>query len=329
MCTRVLWADNGRAVYVGRNMDWFEDMHANAWVLPRGMERSGLTRQNPLRWRSAYGSLVLTAYDLCTVDGINEPGLAVHMLYLPETATAPRDPAVPGLSISLWLQWYLDTCATVAEAVARTRDAPFQLQMAADPVSGKLGTVHLALDDPGGDSAVIECIGGELRVYHDRRFLVMTNQPAFDQQLANLRRYRGFGGDERLPGTHEPADRFVRAAYYVTHLPPPASEREAVAALMSVMRNVAAPFGIADPERPNVSTTIWRTVENLSDRTLFFDGVLSPHVFWIQGARLVYDEGAPAQRLVVDGRYDLANDATALFEPAPMFPFVPATETDA
>lgn len=326
MCTRVLWNDNGRAVYVGRNMDWFEDLRTNLWSLPRGMERSGLTDQNPLVWSSRYGSLVATAYEAGTADGINEAGLAVHMLYLPETSVGPRDPDAPGLAMSLWAQWYLDSCATVAEAVDRTRRAPFQLRMAVEPGSGKATTVHLALDDPSGDSAVVECLGGEVRIYHDRRFRVMTNQPAFDEQLANLRRYRGFGGDERLPGTHEPADRFVRSAYYVTHLPKPASEREAVAALMSVMRNVAAPFGVADPERPNVSTTIWRTVENLDDRTMYFDGVLSPHVFWVDGRRLDYAEGSSPRRLLVDGHYDLANDVTDGFEPAAMFGFVPASE---
>ncbi len=326
MCTRVLWNDSGRAVYVGRNMDWFEDMHTNLWSLPRGMDREGMTEVNPLRWTSRFGSLIATAYDAGTADGINEAGLAAHMLYLPETSVGERDPAVPGLSMSMWPQWYLDQCATVAEAVERTRQAPFQLRMAVYPANGKAATVHLALDDASGDSAIIECIGGEVRIFHDRRYLVMTNQPRFEQQLANLRRYRGFGGDERLPGTNEPADRFVRSAYYVTHLPTPDSEREAVAALMSVMRNVAAPFGISDPERPNVSTTIWRTIENLSDMVLYYDGVLSPHLFWVEGRRLDFAEGAATLRLLVDGNFSLTNDVTDRFEPTPMFRFLPAIE---
>jgi choloylglycine hydrolase len=211
VCTRVLWNDNGRAVYVGRNMDWFEDIRTNLWVLPRGMARDGLTERNPLRWTSRFGSLIATAYDAGACDGINEAGLAVHMLYLPETSTGPRDPNVPGLSISEWVQWRLDVCGSVAEAVERTRAGMDQLQMAVEATSGKAATVHLALNDASGDSAVFECLDGEIRIYHGRRLLVMTNQPSFDQQLANLRRFRGFGGDERLPGAHEPADRFVRS----------------------------------------------------------------------------------------------------------------------
>ena len=90
-CSRVLWNDSGRNVIVGRNMDWFEDLKSNIWVLPRGMKRSGQSAVNPLEWTSKYGSVIVTAYDVGTADGINEKGLAVHFLYLPETKVAPRD----------------------------------------------------------------------------------------------------------------------------------------------------------------------------------------------------------------------------------------------
>jgi len=79
-CSRILWNDNGRSVIVGRNMDWFEDIKSNMWILPRGMERNGLAETNPLRWTSKYGSVVITAYDVGTADGINEKGLAGHLL---------------------------------------------------------------------------------------------------------------------------------------------------------------------------------------------------------------------------------------------------------
>ena len=260
-------------------MDWFEDLKSNIYVLPGGMKRDGLAVQNPLTWTSKYGSIAITGCEAVTADGLNEKGLAVHMLYLPETTTAPRDEKVPGLYMSMWVQYYLDNYATVEEAVNALKSQPYQLLMAVKPTSKKATTVHLALDDAIGDSAILECIKGEIKVYHNRKYVVMTNQPTFDKQLEDLKQYRGFGGEKKLPGTHEPADRFVRGAYYVTHLPKPQSDREAIAALMSVMRNVSAPCGIADPERPNVSTTIWRTVTDLSNGVLYYDSVMSPQVF--------------------------------------------------
>lgn len=322
-CSRILWNDTGRSVLVGRNMDWFEDLKSNAWVLPRGMKRDGLAPKNPLAWTSKYGSLIITAYDAGTADGINEKGLACHFLYLPETSVAPRDEKVPGLSMSMWAQFYLDNFATVADAVKAVKDQPFQLLMAVEPTSKKPTTVHLALNDAAGDSAVLECIKGEVKVYHSRDYTVMTNQPTFDKQLENLKQYRGFGGDKRLPGTHEPADRFVRGAYYVKHLPKPKTDREAVAALMSVMRNVSAPFGIADPERPNVSTTIWRTVTDLSRGVLYYDGVFSPQVFWVDTKKLNFAEGQPVRKLTVVDNFDLAGEVSGQFKPAEMFRFLP------
>jgi choloylglycine hydrolase len=322
-CSRVLWNDNGRCVLVGRNMDWLEDLKSNVWVLPRGMKRDGLAPKNPLAWTSKYGSVAITGHDLITVDGVNEKGLGVHALYLPETDVGARDEAVPGMCISLWAQYYLDRFATVKEAVDALKTQPYQLLMATDPSSGKPGTLHLALNDPTGDSAVLECLGGKFVVYHGREYVVMTNQPTFDKQLENLRQYRGFGGDKRLPGSHEPADRFVRGAYYVKNLPKPKSDREAVAALMSVMRNTSAPFGIADPDRPNVSTTIWRTVTDLTNGVLYYDGVFSPQVFWVDTRKLDFSEGRPVLKLTVVGNFDLMGEASGKFERAEMFKFLP------
>lgn len=321
-CSRVLWNDNGRSVIVGRNMDWFEDLKSNLWVLPRGMERSGQVPTNPLKWTSKYGSAVVTAYDSISADGINEKGLGVHMLYLPETKTGPRNEKLPGMTMSVWPQYYLDNFATVAEAVAALKTNPYQLVMVIEPNSGKAGTIHLALNDATGDSAVLECIDGEIKVYHSREYTVMTNQPTFDLQLENLKQYRGFGGDKRLPGTHEAADRFVRGAYYVKNLPKPKTDREAVAAMMSVMRNVSAPFGIADPDRPNISTTIWRTVTDLSNGVLYYDSVFSPQVFWVDTKKLKFEAGEPVRKLNVVGNFDLMGEVSDKFEKTEMFKFL-------
>lgn len=322
-CSRVLWTDSGRGVLVGRNMDWFEDIGTNMWVLPRGMAREGLTPANPLKWTSKYGSLILTGHDITTVDGINEKGFAAHILYLPETKCGPRDEKVPGLCIALWAQYYLDQFATVAEAMEALKTQPYQLQMTTDPNSGKPAAVHVALNDVSGDSAVLECIDGELKVYHSREYTVMTNQPTFDKQLENLKQYRGFGGDKRLPGTHEPSDRFTRAAYYARNLPRQKTDREAVAALMSVMRNVSAPFGEADPERPNVSTTIWRTVTDLTNGVLYYDSVFSAQVFWVNTKNLKFEPGSPVMKLTIVDNFDLMGEVSKEFRRTEMFKFVP------
>lgn len=248
MCTRVIWPDAAGAVLVGRNMDYHRDTGTNLWSLPRGVERDdGVGGE--LTWTATYGSLVASGYDMMSVDGMNEAGLSGHILWLAESEYGPRDASLPALSMAVWLQYFLDNFATVDEAAAWINESGVQVVPLGDPATGEVPAVHLALDDAGGDSAIIEYIGGKARVWHDRDYRVMTNSPTYDQQIELLKQVEGFGGDKPLPGTTLAADRFARAAYYVGRLPKPASQVEAIAGMLSVIRNTAQPFRI--PIRTN------------------------------------------------------------------------------
>jgi len=123
-CTRVLWNDNGFAVMVSRTMDWPESTEPILTVLPRGMARDGgkvgpevVVSDNPARWTSKYGSIVTTVYGIGSADGMNEMGLAAHMLYLNAADFGARDAAKPALHAGLWAQYLLDNASTVEEAL--------------------------------------------------------------------------------------------------------------------------------------------------------------------------------------------------------------------
>jgi len=181
-------------------MEWYEDQHPNLWVFPRGMERSGATRQNPAVWSSKYGSVVTSAYDIGTADGINEKGLVANMLFLDESDYGARDPARPGLVLSLWAQYYLDNFATVAEAVEASQPEPLQVVTMQFGETRKIsGTMHLSLADATGDSAVLEYLNGKLVIHHGRQFKVMTNEPNYDKQLALLKENKLMGGNRSHP----------------------------------------------------------------------------------------------------------------------------------
>lgn len=81
-CSRVLWVAGDGQVFVGRTQDWTEKANSSFRVYPRGMERTGAVAENPHKWTSKYGSLVITGYDLATHEGVNEKGLSAHILYL-------------------------------------------------------------------------------------------------------------------------------------------------------------------------------------------------------------------------------------------------------
>jgi penicillin V acylase-like amidase (Ntn superfamily) len=317
-CSRVLWADNGQAVVTGRNMDWPEDMRSDLWAFPRGIARKGGSGDaNEFAWTSKYGSVGVSVYDMAISDGMNEKGLVANLLWLSESDYGKRDPKLPGLALSLWAQYNLDSFATVAEAVAAIEKGQYQLVTAAMP-GHATATVHLSLSDETGDSAIIEIVdGGKVRVHHDRRYLVMTNSPPFAEQLANLEKYHVFGGAAPLPGTSEAADRFVRAAYYIQNQTKPSDIRQTVARMLSVMRNVSQPFVQPDPKRPEASHTIWRTVADSTDRIYFFESTLSPNIVWVNLPRIDFSAGAPVRKLDLSGKDgDLVGDVTDRFKPS-------------
>jgi penicillin V acylase-like amidase (Ntn superfamily) len=327
LCSRILWREkDGDLVIVGRNMDWFEDMGTSLWISPRGTERNGLTAENPLKWTSKYGSLIVSAYDIGAVDGINEKGLDGNMLFLAESDYGGRNSRIPGLSLSLWLQFFLDNFATVEEATDHLAKHPFQVR----PITAGKGKkvpirVHLSLADKSGDSAIIEFIGGKQEIYHDRRYMVMTNSPPFDMQIEGLQRYRGFGGSEELPGSTKAADRFVRAAFYLSRLPEPETERQAIAGVFSVIRNVSQPFGTAVADEPNTSPTIYRTVADLDNGIYFYESTTSPNIVWIDLKKIDFSAGM--RKLDLRGDRDLIGDVTPLFVPsAPFKPAAPDEE---
>ncbi len=321
-CTRVLWSAENGQVFVGRTQDWTEKANSAFRVYPRGIERTGAVVDNPLKWTSKYGSVVLSAYDIGTHEGVNEKGLSAHALYLAvEAAFGDRDPKREAIGIMQWVQYYLDNFATVAEAVEAQKSFTFQIEPLILP-NGYPTLVHVSLSDKSGDSAVIEYINGQAKIYHDRRFTVMTNEPTYDKQIDNLKQYRTFGGDKPLPGERTPSDRFVRAAYYASGLPKPASRGEAAAYMFSVIRNVSVPFGLGDPDRPNVASTIFRTVQDLTGGRYYFESTYAPNVVWIDYDKLDFSQGRPEMELQVEQKiFSLNGDVSGQLQPAKPFVF--------
>jgi len=320
-CSRALWSNSGKDMVVGRSMDWFEDTKTNLWLLPRGIERDGDVGKNSLHWKSKYGSVVAPIYDIASTDGMNEKGFTANLLYLVESDYGKRDESIPGMSVSLWAQYFLDNFATVAEAVKHTESHPFQLVPVTVGSANKPGNGHLALSDPSGDSAVIEFIGGKAKIYHGKQYTVMTNSPPFAQQLENLKQYKGFGGSKPLPGTDQAADRFVRAATYLADLPKPVNFRENIAYLLSVIRNVSTPFGVVDAARPNVAPTRWRVVADMNKLTYFYESTLSPNIVWVQFDKLDFKESAPVKKLDLVEHADYVGDVSDRFAAWPAFRF--------
>ena len=108
-CTRALYQGPDGLTITGRTMDWKEDIQTNLYILPRGVSRVGYDSNNTVKWTSKYGSIVATGYDIGTSDGMNEKGLVVNMLYLPESDyTRPGDTRpVMGIAFGRSMYWII------------------------------------------------------------------------------------------------------------------------------------------------------------------------------------------------------------------------------
>ena len=319
MCSVTRWSENGIAEVVARNMDWLEDLKSNIWVFPRGIKREGSAGKNSVKWTSKYGSIITSAYDICSTDGMNEKNFAGHLLWLAESDYGVRDENIPGLSLSLWLQYFLDNFAYVNEAINYVEKHPLQILPVTAGNTGKIAQIHMMIEDSTGDAAILEYIKGKLQFYHGREYIVMTNDPPFDKQIESLIQFKGFGGNKSLPGSTDSADRFTRGAYYQKNLPKPNNIRETIAGVISVARNIAQPFGSPDQNRPNISSTRWRTVSDLTNGVYFFESTTSPNIIWVFLRKLKFEKGSPVKKLDLVNEPDRIGDVSAEFQDSQPF----------
>lgn len=134
--------------------------------------------------------------------------------------------------------------------------------------------------------------------------------------------WKNIGGSVFLPGTNRASDRFARASYYIDAATQTSDPRLAVATVLSVMRTVSTPIGIATPGRPNAADTLWLTVYDQKGMRAFFQDTRGPGTVWVNFAGLDFREGSGPKKLQLDGNPDLAGDQTGNFRPADIFQFL-------
>lgn len=323
-CTRAVYLGPEGRILTGRTMDWKLPIVSNLWVFPRGMARDGAAGERSAEWTSVYGSLAVSGYDISTADGMNEAGLVVNLQWEVYASYPEDDGVTPRISLSVFPQYLLDRYATVAEAVADLKANPVLVQGGDVPVGppGKAATVHISISDATGDSAIIEFVNGEMVIWHDRSYQVMTNEPTFDRQLAVREYWQRVNPREFLPGTVRATDRFVRASFYINAVEQTSDPRRAAAAVFSVIRQTSVPWGISIADQPNLSTTRWRVVADHLDKRYYVESVTSPSVFWVDLEKLDLSEGAGVMMLDL-GLYMervMSGEVSASFVAA--FPFV-------
>lgn len=318
-CSLVFVNDRKVAKVVVRSMDLplsFPE-RPKFFVFPRGMPRNSQTSVIPgvkgrvegiggdtMRWTSKFGCSAMVSFDGAATDGLNEKGLAVHALVLEETQLEPTDNREK-LPDTHWAQYVLDNFATVKEVVDAHRTRKFRIVTAWSTDLGlpmHLG-VHLAVEDPSGDSAIFECVDGKLVVHHGPEYRVLTNDPNYDEMLERMKRYKAFGGTEPLPGESlEGEYRFARLAAYYKYLPDPKNYIEAVAGPISLLRIAQVPF--RDPAREGLlqglllgpwagMQTNWISAADVTNGVYYINSATAPSLFWLELEKTNFRPGSP------------------------------------
>ena len=95
--------------------------------------------------------------------------------------------------------------------------------------------------------------------------------------------------------------------------------REAVAGVISVARNVSQPFGTVDPFMPNISSTRWRTVSDLTNRVYYFESTTSPNIIWTRLDEPDFSNGASVKKIDLVHWTDRVGDVSSEFKSSEPF----------
>lgn len=295
-CTGITLTAKDSAYLVARTIEWGgSELNSQYVIVPRGYTgRSyipGYTLEGmELVAKYGYVGLAVEQKEF-VVEGLNEAGLSAGLFYFPGYGKyeaydeSRKQQCVTDFQL---VSWILGTCATVDEV---KEIVPKALIVAIDP---RASTVHWRFADASGRQIVLEIVDGK-PCFYENKLGVLTNSPGFEWQMTNLNNYvnllagtaqprkwgvsqlSSFGAGSAflgLPGDVTPPSRFVRAAFYQTTAPIPATAEDAVRQGFQILNNFDIPVGVefADGKIPVdiPSATQWTTATDITNRVIYY-----------------------------------------------------------
>lgn len=233
MCTSIAFWDRG---LYGRNLDLEYHFGEQVVITPRDHEFTFHHREPLCHHYGMIGMASVARDTPLYAEAVNEKGLYMAGLYFPGNAVYFEEPAPGLLNLAPYelIPLVLGSCATAAEA--RTLLATVRLAAIPFAPGYPLAALHWQVAGPDG-GFVMEPLADGLH-FHDDAVGVLTNNPPYPYQLANLNNYRhlsprtpdntfapdldlavyGQGlGALGLPGDASPLSRFVKAAFLRHH----------------------------------------------------------------------------------------------------------------
>lgn len=302
MCTSfIIRAQDGSQVY-GRTMEWGGfDLKSELVFVPRGTSFSSVLSDGKkgITWDTCYGFVAINAASLpYAVDGMNESGLTIGVLYLPgfakyqELVVGQEANSLNNLDLAGYILGQFERVEEIKAALPGLRI------IYNEDLSKAFGApvpLHWVITDSAGNSIVVEYIDGALSM-HDNKIGVMTNAPGYDWHLLNLRNYPNLRAQDEpkdreingvslapfgvgsgmlgLPGDSTPPSRFIRAVAFTQTLLPFPDGGSGVQEAARILHNFDIPKGLVREGEYQGSViaghTQWSVIGDIHNRRYYY-----------------------------------------------------------
>lgn len=319
-CSRIVFlSDSTDVVLVGRTLDWRTPIPTNIYVYPAGMEKESMPSGPRFTWTSKYGSVLAVGYDGGVTEGMNDRGLVANGLFCKVSTyrEAPEGSDMPVMSLAVIVSYFLDNFETVDEVENWLKTTEFGIAGKTFD-GGTVSLLHWGFTDRTGETLIMEFDGGKLNTYRNRNYQVLTNDPVFPEMLAINKYWESVGGMNFLPGGVRSTDRFVRANYFIHHIPTNVNNDQAVYELMTIIDNISVPLGYEIEGQPELSSTQWRSLADLTRNRYYFKFADSLGAFYVDISKLLLTPGSPVLKLDTKEHthlFDCVNDKLKVSKP--------------
>lgn len=324
-CSRIVFlGDSTDVVMVGRTLDWRTPIPTNIYVYPAGMAKESMPTGPRYKWTSKYASALAVGYDGGVTEGMNERGLVVNGLFckVSKYREAPQGSDMPVMSLAVIVSYFLDNFETVDEVDKWLRTNEFGIAGKTFD-GGTVSLLHWGFTDRTGETLIMEFDNGKMNIYRGREYQMLTNDPVFPKMLAIDGYWEGVGGMNFLPGGVRSSDRFVRGNYFIHHVPAKVDADTALYELMTVIDNVSVPFGYEIAGQPELSSSQWRSVSDVTRNRYYFKFADSLGAFYVDLSKLMLKPGSPVLKLDTSNHsdfYGCVNDKLRVSKPfSPMW----------
>ena len=286
--------DNGGVTVFGANLDHVSVNAGLVFVNQRGKVKTGLgpsTTGARAHWVSKYASVTFNLVGFGYAwAGMNERGLVMSTMSLTATVS-PCPDARPPLDSGEWMQFILDTCATIEEAIAT------------DAVVRITTVDHYLVADAYGNAAAVEFLSGRMVVHTGAEMpaRALANS-TYDSSVQTWLSYRQAGSTDyrRLNGSLQ---RFCLAADRADAFRP----RDDAAAVAYAFETLARIAG----ERFSIHSSQWSIVFDTANQRAWYRTLRHPDVRFVDLTR--FDPWCTGPVRMLDIHAGPAGDVTDYF----------------